>query len=149
MGLSTLLFFFFLHCLFSPPPTPLFFFWANFLHVQCSFFFSFAFFCIFCFCFFFFCLDVIFFSWHDFYFLINLGDWFVLVLYPFFGFNWASFFKKGICVNLYKLTYSILPFPTLNQTKIRKIKIFSILSLFHPPIIFYLFTFSLLQPNEP
>ena len=27
----------------------------------------------------------------------------------FFGFNWASFFNKGICINLYILTFSILP----------------------------------------
>ena len=32
--------------------------------------------------FFFFCLDVFFFR-HDFYFLINLGDWFFFVVYPF------------------------------------------------------------------
>ena len=51
-----------------------------------------------------------FFSRHDFYFLINLDDWFFffLVVYHFFGFNWVSFFNKGICVNLYKLTFSIL-----------------------------------------
>ena len=61
------------------------------------------------FSFFFFFLDVIFFYEHDFYFFINLGDWFFLVVYHFFGFNWVSFFNRGICVNLYKLTFSILP----------------------------------------
>ena len=33
---------------------------------------------------------------------------FFLVVYHFFGFNWASFFNKGICINLYKLTFSSL-----------------------------------------
>ena len=33
---------------------------------------------------------------------------FFLVVYHFFGFNWASFFNKGMCINLYKLTFSSL-----------------------------------------
>ena len=74
---------------------------------------------------------------------------FFLVVYHFFGFNWTSFFSKGICVNLYKLTFSIPPFSTPNQTKMREIKIFSIISLFHPLTILYPPTFSLLQPNRP
>ena len=83
-------------------------------HLVLIFFFFFFYFLLFffCFCFYLFiCLDVIFFSRHDFYFLINLGDWFFfffLVVYHFFGFNWASFFNKGTCVNLYKLTFFIL-----------------------------------------
>ena len=48
---------------------------------------------------------------HDFYFLINLGDW---IFFWFFITFWVlighHFFNKGIYVNLYKLTYSILPF---------------------------------------
>ena len=47
-----------------------------------NFFFSFTFFF-----FFFFCLDVIFFSKHDFFFIINLGDRFFLLFITFFNFN--------------------------------------------------------------
>ena len=48
---------------------------------------------------------------HDFYFLINLGDWFFFLgCLSLFCFNWASFFNKSICINLYKLTFSIPPF---------------------------------------
>ena len=91
---------------------------------------------------FFFCLDVIFFYGHDFYFLINLGDWFFLLVYHFFGFNWTSFFNKGIHVNLYKLIFPSLHFFIPNQTKRREIKIFSIIPLFHFLTIFYLLNFS-------
>ena len=71
----------------------LFFFWFTGQALYTSsahilFFFSFTFFYFFfCFCFYLFiCLDVIFFSRHDFYFLINLGDWF------FFFFGCLSLF---------------------------------------------------------
>ena len=49
----------------------------------------------------FFFLDILFI------FLINLDDLYFLVVYHFFGFNLASFFNKGICINLYKLTFFI------------------------------------------
>ena len=109
MGLSTLLFFIFFfflflssgRCLFlkifiyflffliywasfpTRPSSSLFFFliyWAGFLHIQFSYSSSSLF--IYCYCFFFF-LDVIFFSRHDFYFLINLGYWFFGLFIPF------------------------------------------------------------------
>ena len=54
---------------------------------------------------------------HDFYFLINLGDWFFLLVYHFFGFNWTSFFNKGIHVNLYKLIFSIPSFSHSQSNK--------------------------------
>ena len=86
-----------------------FFFW--FIGQACPIFFFFLLF-FFSFSFsFFFCLDVIFFFYgNDFYFLINLGDWFFLLVYHFFCFNWTSFFNKGIHVNLYKLIVSIPSF---------------------------------------
>ena len=60
-------------------------------------------------------LDVIF-LWTWFLFF-NKFRWliffFFLVIYHFFGFNWISFFHKGIYVNLYKITFSIIfPLPT-------------------------------------
>ena len=59
--------------------------------------------------FFWFRCDFLFFM--DMIFLLNLGNWFFFFfVYHFFGFNWASFFNKGICVNLYKLTFSISQF---------------------------------------
>ena len=76
-------FFFFFHLDVAPSSFFLLFFfffliyWAGFLHVHLLpffllfFLFSFAFFFVFLFY-----LDVIFFSRRDFYFLINLGDWF-------------------------------------------------------------------------
>ena len=42
-----------------------------------------------------------------------------------------------------------LHFSTPNETKMRENKIFYILLLFHPPIIFYPLTFPPLQPNGP
>ena len=102
-------------------------------------------------------LDVIF-LWTWFLFF-NKFRWliFFLVVYHFFGFNWASFFiylfiygnwtsffNKGIYISLYKLTFPTSPFFTLNQTKRRKIKVFSILSFFHSLAIFYPLTFPLL-----
>ena len=60
------------------------------LHVQIFFYFLFhyIFFCFLLFLFFyFFCLDVIFFSKHDFFFIINLGDRFFLLFITFFNFN--------------------------------------------------------------
>ena len=45
--------------------------------------------------------------------------------------------------------FSSLHFFTHNQTKMREIKIFFILLLFHFLSIFYHFTFLSLQPNEP
>ena len=41
----------------------------------------------------------------DFYFLIN---WVIVFFLSLFCFNWLSFFNKGIWVNLYKLTFSII-----------------------------------------
>ena len=100
--------------------------------------------------FFFVKLDVIFFSWHYYYFLINLGDFFFLCLSN-FCFDWTSFFNKCMWVNLCKLFFFFpsIHFFTLNQTKRREIKIFFILSLFHQSIIFYPSTFSPLWPNRP
>ena len=66
-----------------------------------------------------------------------------------FFFNWVSFFNKGICVNLYKLTFPSLNFSTPNQIKMREIKIFSIFPLFHPLTIFYPLTFLSLKSNGP
>ena len=74
----------------------LFFFFFLFTRQACPFFLLLLF-ILFYFIFWFRC-D--FFYGHNFYFLINLGDWFFFVVYHFFGFNWASFFNKGICVNL-------------------------------------------------
>ena len=76
--------------------------------IACLFFFSFFFFIysaglsifFITFIYFIFWFRCDFFYGHNFYFLINLGDWFFFVVYHFFGFNWASFFNKGICVNL-------------------------------------------------
>ena len=83
-------------------------YWAGF--IQCSYSFCFLS-CFFVFVFiFYFCLDLIFFwTWFLFF---NKFRWliFFLVVYRFFGFNWASFFNKGMCINLYKLTFSIPPF---------------------------------------
>ena len=60
---------------------------------------------MFFFFFFFFCLTRSdFFSRNDFYFLINLDDFFLSL----FCFNWVLFFNKDIWVNLYKLTFFIL-----------------------------------------
>ena len=62
---------------------------------------------------------------------------FFWVVYHFFYFNWASFFNKSICVNLYKLTFSIP-----NKIKMKEIKIFSMLLLFHSLTILYLYFFT-------
>ena len=60
----------------------------------------------------------------------------------FFFFNWASFFNKGIWVDYVNSIFPSLHFFTPNQIKRREIKIFfSILPLFHSPIIFYLSIF--------
>ena len=98
-----------------------FFFFFNILTRQASYmsnahtyiyiYISFAFFCIFFFFLFLFLLFRCDFFFLDMIFLKkNLGDWFFffLVVYPFFVFNWTSFFNKGICINLYKLTFSII-----------------------------------------
>ena len=58
-----------------------------------------------------------------------MGDRFFFFVIFCFCFNKTSFFNKSIRVNLYKYIFSIPP-------------------LFLPPTIFYLFTFSFLQPNE-
>ena len=60
--------------------------------------------------FFYFLIRHDFFSGHNFYCLINLGDCFFFNCLSFFYFNCASFFNKAIWVNLYKLTFSIPPF---------------------------------------
>ena len=86
--------FFPLHCL------PLFFFW--FTGQACLVFFL---------SFFLFIFFIFFIYGHDFYFLINLGDWiFFWFFITFCVLIGHHFFNKGIYVNLYKLTYSILPF---------------------------------------
>ena len=58
-----------------------------------------------------------------------------------------------LCIYIYIYIYEnqsyiweFLYFFTPNQTKMKKIKIFSIIQLFHLSIIFYFPTFSLLQP---
>ena len=88
------------------------------------------------------------FSRHDFYFS-NKFRWllFFCGYLSLFVFNCASFINKGIWVNLFKLIFSFLHFFTPNKTKMRKIKIFYILSLFHSPTIFYSPTFPPHQPN--
>ena len=69
------------------------------------------------------------------YFLTNLGDWFFLVVYPFFGFNWALFFNKSIYVNLYKLIFFyFLLFPLLTKQKWGNLKFFLSSQLFSPRI---------------
>ena len=88
----------------------------------------------------FFFLDVIF-LWTLFLFF-NKFRWLIFLFITFWVLIGYHFFNKGICVNLYKLTFF-----TPNQTKMREIKIFSILSLFHHFTIFYHFTFSPLQSN--
>ena len=87
---------------------------------------------------------------HDFcFFFPNKFRWLLFLFCHFFCFNRTSFYNKGIWVNLYKhFFFPSLHFSTPNQTKRREIKIFSILSLFHPSTIFYSLTFPLLQPNE-
>ena len=87
--------------------------------------------------FFFFCLDVIF-LWTWFLFF-NKFTWFFFfwVVYHFSYFNWTSFFNKSIYVNLYKLTFSIP-----NKIKMKEIKIFSMLLLFHSLTILYLYFFT-------
>ena len=80
-----------------------------FLGTLCLFFFSLG--CrltVIWFFFFFVKLDVIFFSWHDYYFLINLGDFFFLCLSN-FCFDWTSFFNKCMWVNLCKLFFFFHP----------------------------------------
>ena len=95
--------------------------------------------------FFFFWFRCDFFYGHDFYFLINLGNWFFMFAYHFFGFYWASFFNKGICVNLYKLIFFIPSFFYSQPNQMKEIKIFFILLLFCPLTIFYFPTFSSLN----
>ena len=72
-------------------------------------------------------------------------------------------YNNDIIVNLYKLHFSFFPFsfqpnkrffhpptfPPFNQTHKRESQIFSILSLFHFPIIFHSSTFLLLQSIKP
>ena len=83
------------------------------------------------------------------FFFPNKFRWLLFLFCHFFCFNRTSFYNKGIWVNLYKhFFFPSLHFSTPNQTKRREIKIFSILSLFHPSTIFYSLTFPLLQPNE-
>ena len=67
---------------------------------------------------------------------------FFLVVYHFFGFYWASFFNKNICVNLYKLTFSITSFLYSQQNKKEgKLKSFlsSHFSIIFPFSIIFLF----------
>ena len=82
-----------------------FFLLISWLHpVALLFLFFFFFFC-FLLWFFFRCG---FFSRYNFYFLINLGDFFFFL--SLFCFNRASFFNKAIWVNLYKHIFFIPPF---------------------------------------
>ena len=79
----------------------------------------------------FFGLDVIFFwTWFLFF---NKFRWLLIIFgcLSLFCFNLTSYFNKNIWVNLYKLTFLFLHFLTLNQTKMRVIKIFFILPFFH------------------
>ena len=70
------------------------------------FFFNFLFWLYVAFFFFFFSLfNCTWFFLLDFYFLIN---WVIVFFLSLFCFNWLSFFNKGIWVNLYKLTFSII-----------------------------------------
>ena len=71
------------------------------------FFFNFLFWLYVAFFFFFFSLfNCTWFFLLDFYFLIN---WVIVFFFlSLFCFNWPSFFNKGIWVNLYKLTFSII-----------------------------------------
>ena len=96
----------------------------------------------FCFLFFFVLNLTWFFFGHDFYFLIIWVIFFFLVVCHFFVLIGYHFFNKGIWVNLYIL-FSSFHFSIPNQIKRREIKIFSILSLFHP------LTFPSFQPNKP
>ena len=68
-----------------------------------------------------------------------------------FFFFFILFFKSSmdIKVNLYKLHFLSLNFFIPNQTPWEKTKIFFIIPLFYHFSIFYLSTFSLLQPNRP
>ena len=121
------------------------FFFFKFIGQDCPvllFFILLSFVCV-CVCFFF---KMWFFYGHDFYFLINLViDFFFFFLFiTFFGFNWVSFFNRGICVNLYKFTFSISPFLHFQPTnqKWGKLKFFlyshfSILSQFFIHLFFY------------
>ena len=83
-----------------------------------------------------------FFFWgHDFYFLINwviAFFFFFWVVCHFFVLIGHHFLTKVYINSL----FSSLHFFTPNQTKRKEIKIFSILPLFYPPIIFYPPTFS-------
>ena len=87
------------------------FFWFTGLVVFFFFFFSFFFFLL-SFVFFNFLFRCDFFYGHDFYFLINLGDWFFFfwLFTTFWVLIWHHFFNKGISVNLYKLTFFIPSF---------------------------------------
>ena len=72
----------------------------------------------------------------------------LLFLFVTFCFNCVLFFNKGTWINFIK-TYSfrLFTFSLPTKQKLGKLKIFSIISLFHPPIIFYPLTFPHLQPN--
>ena len=67
----------------------------------------------------------------------------------FLFFNWTPFFKKVYEYFIQTHFFPFLHFSISNRTKMREIKIFFILSLFHPPTIFYPLTFPHLQTNKP
>ena len=81
----------------------------------------------------------------DFYFLINwvifFGHFFVLIGHHFLIRVYDKIYTNSLFLSLH--------LSTTNQTKMREIKIFFILPLFHHFTIFYPFTFPLLQPNKP
>ena len=123
-----------------------FFFLFPSLDVACLF--SFSFFFLFwqaCPVFFFLVLMMWFFIFFmDVILKINKFRWLIFFWLFIIFFNWALFFNKGICVNLYKLTFSIPPF-FHSQSKKKGEKLnsflfsyfsilspFSILPLFHP-----------------
>ena len=75
-----------------------------------------------------------------------LGPWVLCSLFFFFFFlviffNWTPFFKKVYEYFIQTHFFPFLHFSISNRTKMREIKIFFILSLFHPPTIFYSLTF--------
>ena len=126
--------------------------WCFFFFVFCLFLFNCRFFLIFNFLhwFLFFSIlhSVFFFRVHLFFFFILF--FFGSCLLSFFFF-FILFFKSSmdIKVNLYKLHFLSLNFFIPNQTPWEKTKIFFIIKLFYHFFIFYLPTFSLLQPNKP